>query len=105
MAPIVIYMLAEQVAIAMQHDIANTIFRLNTIKSGLQTNIIQLAQMASSLDPNSPEAKSLEARRQHLATLEKKLDADIDYYKHRLEIANNLKKWGEDGANKGISGH
>ena len=103
MAPIVIYLLAEQVALAMEHDYSNSILRLTQIKAGLDNNITQLVQLSSSLDPNSPEAKSIEARRQHLAALEKKLDAEITYFRHKLQKAEGLKKWAEEGANKGIS--
>lgn len=103
MAPLIIYLLTEQVALGMQHDYSNAILRLSQIKAGLDSNIVQLSQLSSSLDPNSPEAKSLESRRQHLAALEKKLDAEITYYKHKLEKAEKLKQWAEQGANKGIA--
>ena len=102
MAPLVIYLITEQVALAMQHDYTASMVRLSQIKSGLDTNIAQLVQLSSSLDPNSPEAKSLEARRQHLTALEKKLDAEITYYKHKLEKAEALKKWAEQGAAKSM---
>ena len=103
MAPIVIYLITEQVALAMQHDYSNSILRLSQIKAGLDDNITQLVQLSSSLDPNSPEAKSIEARRQHLAALEKKLDAEITYFRHKLEKAEKLKQWAEQGASKGIA--
>ena len=103
MAPIVTYLLAEQVALAMQHDYTNSILRLSQIKAGLDNNITQLVQLSSSLDPNSPEAKSIETRRQHLAALEKKLDSEITYFKHKLDRVEKLRQWAEQGANKGIA--
>ncbi len=103
MAPLVIYLLTEQVALGMVHDYSNSILRLSQIKAGLDSNMVQLSQLSSSLDPNSPEAKSLEARRQHLAALEKKLDAEITFYKHKLEKAEKLQQWAAEGAKKGIA--
>ena len=80
----------QQQSLAMIHDLDNLITRLNSDKMNLLTNITNILSVASSLDQDSPEAKSLEKRRQMLAAYEKKIDAEIQNYQNKRKMAEAM---------------
>ena len=92
----------QQQALAMIHDLDNIINRLNGIKMNLLTSTTDLLNFASSLDPESPEMKTLEARRQQLVAYEKKIDAEVQMYQNRRQKAENMLKDATDKVGKAI---
>ena len=73
----------QQMAIAMLHDVDNQLVRLAQLKSSLSSGMGDYLQMMSNLDPDSPEFKIIQAKRQKLAAYEKKIDAEIQSYQNR----------------------
>ena len=92
----------QQQALAMMHDLDNIINRLNSIKMNLLNSTTDLLNFASSLDPDSPEMKKLEARRQQLVAYEKKIDADIQSYQNRRQKAEHMHKDATEKVGKAI---
>ena len=82
--------ITQQTAIAMIHDFDNIITRLSTTKMSLTQQITSLLSFASSLDPESPEMKTIERRRQMLAAYEKKIDAEIQQYQNKRKMAEGM---------------
>lgn len=56
----------------------------------LSQSMADLLTFGSSLDPDSPEMKSIERRRQMLAAYEKKIDAEIQQYQNRRKMAEGI---------------
>ena len=77
----------QQTALAQMHDIDNCITRLNQVKSTLLSSTMELLSMVDTLDPDSPELKVLERRRQQLAAYEKKIDQEIQDYQNKRKKA------------------
>ena len=75
----------QQMAIAMLHDTDNHLVRLAQIKSSLGAGLGDTLQAMSNLDPDSPEFKILQAKRQKLAAYEKKIDGEIQMYQNRRQ--------------------
>lgn len=80
----------QQLALAMMHDLDNMIGRLTNIKMNLVNATTDLLNFASALDPDSPEMKTIERRRQQLAAYEKKIDAEIQMYQNRRKKAEGI---------------
>lgn len=87
MAPLVSNEIRQQQSLAMIHDLDNIITRLNSTKMNLLTSMTDLLSFGSTLDPDSPEMKQIERRRQMLAAYEKQVDAEIEQYKNKRKIA------------------
>ncbi len=75
----------QQTYIAMIHDISNVLTRLNSTKMNLLNSMTNLLNTAAMLDPDSPEFKQINSRRNMLAAYEKKLDMEIQQYQNRLK--------------------
>lgn len=75
----------QQMAIAMLHDIDNHLVRLSQLKSSLMNGMGDYLGAMANLDPESPEFKVLQAKRQKLAAYEKKIDAEIQQYQNRRQ--------------------
>lgn len=80
----------QQQALAMIHDLDNMIGRLSTMKMNLVNTSTDLLSLGSTLDPDSPEMKVIERRRQQLAAYEKKIDAEIQIYQNRRKKAEAI---------------
>jgi len=77
----------QQQALAQMHDLDNVISRLNQVKTNLLSSTTDLLNFASTLDPDSPEMKTIERRRQQLAVYEKKIDQEIQNYQNKRKMA------------------
>ena len=82
--------IVQQTAIAMMHDCDNIIGRLTATKMSLTQSTTDLLAFSSTLDPESPEMKQIERRRQMLAAYEKKIDAEIQQYQNKRKMAEGL---------------
>lgn len=77
-------------------DLEYKIMLINQAKLGLISSQDELVTAGSDMDPDSPELKTLEARKEKLNQLEKKLDMQLAEYQMQLNTANqNLKTAGE----------
>ena len=92
----------QQQSLAMMHDLDNMISRLNTVKSSLLASQTELLNFGGSLDPDSPEMKMIEKRRMQLAAYEKKIDAEIEAYKNKRQIAEARYKSSGEKVQKAI---
>ena len=92
----------QQQALAMIHDLDNIINRLNNVKMNLLTATTDLLNFGSALDPDSPEMKTIERRRQQLAAYEKKIDAEIQVYQNRRKKAEAMLQESSQNVDKGI---
>ena len=89
-------------ALAMIHDLDNQISRLNNLKMNLVNSQTDLLNFGASLDPDSPEMKTLERRRQQLAAFEKKIDAEIQMYQNRRKKAEGMLQSSSQNVDKAI---
>ncbi|MDD3593123.1 MAG: hypothetical protein PHX18_00675 [Candidatus Gastranaerophilales bacterium] len=92
----------EQMYIAQEHDLNNILTRLNSIKMNLSNNMNDLLNVGTNLDPDSPESRVIEARRQKLALLEKKMDMEIAQYQNRLKAVESLRNQSKETVNRAI---
>ena len=93
----------QQQSIAMIHDIDNVLTRLNQVKVNLLNSVTDLLNFASTLDPDSPEMKTIERRRQQLAAYEKKIDGEIQAYKNRKKFAETVLNTSSQNVEKAIA--
>ena len=92
----------QQMAIAMLHDTDNHLVRLAQLKSSLSSGMGDMTQAMANLDPDSPEFKTLQAKRQKLAAYEKKIDGEIQMYKNRREKIEGQLNGATDTVRKNI---
>lgn len=71
----------------MQLDLEFKLQTLSQTKMQLATQGCDLVSIGTDLDPESPEAKQLEQRRQKLQLIEKKIDAEMNKYQNMLKMA------------------
>ncbi len=72
---------------SMQLDLEYKIQTLTQTKMQLASQGFELLSIGSDLDPESPESKHLEQRRQKLQIMEKKIDLEINRYQNMLKMA------------------
>ena len=94
--------ITQQTALAMIHDFDNIITRLSTTKMSLSQQCADLLSFGSSLDPESPEMKTIERRRQMLAAYEKKIDGEIQQYQNKRKMAERMLEQTTQKVNKAI---
>jgi DNA repair ATPase RecN len=70
-----------------QLDLEYKLQTLSQTKMQLASQGFELVSIGSDLDPDSPEVKRLETRRQKLELMEKKIDAEILKYQNMLKMA------------------
>lgn len=70
---------------AYQFTLENKIQWISTAKMELMASSDEIMSLGNDLDPDNPAVKQLEARRQKLALLEKKLDMQMQDYQTRLK--------------------
>ncbi len=59
-----------------------------TAKMELVASSDEILSLGNDLDPDNPAVKQLEARRERLTVLEKKLDLQMQEYQTRLDMVN-----------------
>jgi len=73
---------------AYQLTLETKIQWISTAKMELCSSASEILALGNDLDPENPAIKQLEARRDKLAVLEKKLDLQMQEYQNRLEMVN-----------------
>lgn len=87
---------------AYQFTLENKIQWISTAKMELMTSSDEILGLGNDLDPENPAVKQLEARRQRLAVLEKRLDIQLKEYQNRLQAVQTELKSCEDAVSKAI---
>ena len=99
----------QQMAIAMLHDVDNQLVKFAQIKSSLMAGMDDYLTTMSSLDPNSPEFKIIQKKRQQLAAYEKKIDMEIQRYQNQRQKLehqlNNAGRMIDRNINRAYGGH
>ncbi|MBE7703759.1 MAG: hypothetical protein E7Z89_06905 [Cyanobacteria bacterium SIG28] len=73
---------------AYQLTLETKIQWIATAKMELVASSDEILALGNDLDPDNPAIKQLEARRDKLAILEKKLDLQMQEYQNRLKMVN-----------------
>ena len=73
---------------AYQLTLETKIQWISTAKMELTTSSSEIISLGNDLEPDNPAIKQLEARRDKLAVLEKKLDLQMQEYQNRLQMVN-----------------
>lgn len=73
---------------AYQLTLETKIQWISTAKMELTTSASEIMALGNDLEPDNPAIKQLEARRDKLAVLEKKLDLQMQEYQNRLQMVN-----------------
>lgn len=73
---------------AYQLTLETKIQWIATAKMELTASADEIMALGNDLDPENPAVKQMEARRDKLAVLEKKLDMQMQEYQTRLEMVN-----------------
>ena len=60
--------------------------KINAEKLRLSSTVSELMNVGSDMDPDSPEVKQLEKRRERLEIVEKKLDEQLQRYQVQLKM-------------------
>lgn len=71
-----------------QLDLEYKIQDLSSTKIRVSERAVNLVTIGNDLDPESPEYKALEARREKLQLMEKKLDRELTRYQTLLKAVN-----------------
>ncbi|OGH99775.1 MAG: hypothetical protein A2039_06815 [Candidatus Melainabacteria bacterium GWA2_34_9] len=71
----------------MELDLEYKIQTLSQTKMQLASQSFELVTIGTDLDPESPEVKQLEQRRQKLQLMEKKIDAEVLKHQNMLKMA------------------
>jgi DNA repair ATPase RecN len=69
-----------------QYTLENKIQWIASAKMDLIASSSEIMALGNDLDPDNPAVKQMEARRDKLAVLEKKLDMQMKEYQSRLEM-------------------
>ncbi len=73
---------------AYQLTLEQKIQWIATAKMELVASSDEILALGNDLDPENPAVKQLEARRDKLAVLEKRLDLQMQEYQNRLQMVN-----------------
>ena len=83
---IVTQTVGQQKYIGMQKDLEYKIDLIKEAKSNLTMSMTELVNVGTDLDPSNPMVKQLQARKEKLHQLEKKLDMQLQMYETQLQI-------------------
>ena len=83
---IVTQTIGQQRYIAMQMDLEYKINLINETKLSLASSLNELVNVGSDLDPSNPMVKQLQARKEKLHQLEKKLDMQLHMHQTQLQL-------------------
>ena len=87
---------------AYQLTLETKIQWISTAKMELMSSSDEIMSLGNDLEPNNPAVKQLEARRDKLAVLEKKLDMQMKDYQTRLQAVQAELKSCEDATKNAI---
>ena len=73
---------------AYKFTLENKIQWISTAKMELVASSDEILALGNDLDPDNPAVKQLEARRDKLTNLEKRLDIQLQEYQNRLNMVN-----------------
>lgn len=73
---------------AYQYSLESKIQWISTAKMELVASSDEILALGNDLDPDNPAVKQLEARRDKLSALEKRLDLQMQDYQNRLQMVN-----------------
>ena len=73
---------------AYQYSLESKIQWISTAKMELVASSGEIMSLGNDLDPDNPAVKQLEARRDKLNLLEKRLDMQLQEYQTRLNMVN-----------------
>ena len=73
---------------AYKFTLENKIQWISTAKMELVASSDEILALGKDLDPDNPAVKQLEARRDKLTNLEKRLDIQLQEYQNRLNMVN-----------------
>lgn len=73
---------------AFKFTLENKIQWISTAKMELVASGSEILALGNDLDPDNPAVKQLEARRDKLTNLEKRLDLQLQEYQNRLNMVN-----------------
>lgn len=71
-----------------RHDLEFRIQLINQAKMGLLNYVNKLMNIGSDMDPDSPEVKQMEQRKQRLELMDKQLDQELQQYQAKLDMTN-----------------
>ena len=87
---------------AYQLTLETKIQWISTAKMELMSSCDEILSLGNDLEPDNPAVKQLEARRDKLAVLEKKLDMQMKDYQTRLQAVQAELKSCEDATKSAI---
>ena len=68
-----------------RHDLEFRIQLINQARMGLLNFVNDLMNVGTDMDPDSPEVKQMEQRKQRLQLFDKQLDQELQQYQAKLE--------------------
>lgn len=71
-----------------RHDLEYKIQLINTSRTNLMNQINSMMANGADMDPESPEVKLMEQRKQRLMLIDKKLDQELQQYQAQLQMIN-----------------
>lgn len=86
-----------------QYTLENKIQWIASAKMDLLASADEIMALGNDLDPDNPAVKQMEARRDKLTALEKKLDMQMKEYQSRLEMVKTELGACEGAMNNAIS--
>ena len=87
---------------AYKISLESKIMWIASAKMELVASSDEIMALGNDLDPENPAVKQLEARRDKLIVLEKKLDLQMQEYQQRLEMVNKEYESARNGVSAGI---
>lgn len=72
----------------MRNDLEYKIQLINTARTNLMASINESMANGADLDPESPEVKLMEQRKQRLMLIDKKLEMELQQYQTQLQMVN-----------------
>ncbi len=87
---------------AYQYSLESKIQWISSAKLELSASSDEILALGNDLDPENPAVKQLEARRERLTALEKKLDLQKQEYEIRLQMVEKELQSAKDAVNKSI---
>ena len=71
-----------------RHDLEYKIQLINTARANLLSSMNTMMANGADMDPESPEVKIMEQRKQRLMLIDKKLDQELQQYQTQLNVIN-----------------
>lgn len=71
-----------------RHDLEYKIQLINTARTNLMGSINETMANGADMEPESPEVKMMEQRKQRLMLIDKKLEMELQQYQAQLQMIN-----------------